>query len=175
MARHPTALFYEEQRLRERAISLVVLAAGVFMIAFFAYVMYQQLILGKPFGDEPMGDTHLLIFGPVYMALGLVLILIFYKGRLVTELRPDGIYVRFSPFHHRCKQFPLNELAEYEAVSYRPIRDFGGWGIRIGRGGWAYNVSGNQGVQLKLKNGKRVMIGSKNPRALVDAIRSATT
>ncbi|GIS68544.1 MAG: hypothetical protein CM1200mP8_1020 [Chloroflexota bacterium] len=47
--------------------------------------------------------------------------------------------------------------------------DYGGWGIRYGKNGKAYNVSGDRGVLLTFKNGSRVMIGSGE----VDSLNSA--
>jgi hypothetical protein len=57
--------------------------------------------------------------------------------------------------------------------TYRPIRDYGGWGIRYGRGGKAYNVSGNRGVMLELSDGQKLLIGSQRPEELANAINLA--
>ncbi len=172
MTRHPTSLFYEKQELRERTMALILPLAGVFLIGFFVYAMVRQLVLGKPFGDEPMSDTFLIFFGVFYIVLGGLLVMLFFKGRLITEVRPDGLFVRFHPFHRRFKHYRPDDLAGYDAVTYRPIRDFGGWGIRVGPRGRAYNISGNRGVQLEFKNGKRLMLGSRKPEAMVTAIQS---
>ena len=62
----------------------------------------------------------------------------------------------------------------WEARTYRPILEYGGWGIRYTMGrGWAYNVSGNQGVQLELASGKRILIGSQRAEELARAIGEA--
>ena len=50
--------------------------------------------------------------------------------------------------------------------------DYGGWGIRRGRRGWAYNVSGNRGVLLQLENEKTLLIGSQRPDELAAAIEA---
>ncbi|NVL91956.1 MAG: hypothetical protein HWN71_02845 [Desulfobacterales bacterium] len=55
-------------------------------------------------------------------------------------------------------------------MTYNPLKDYGGWGIRYGRGGRAYNVSGNRGVYLELSNGKSLLIGSLQPEELARAI-----
>jgi hypothetical protein len=54
--------------------------------------------------------------------------------------------------------------------TYRPIRDYGGWGIRYGRNGKAYNVSGNRGVMLEFSHGQKLLIGSQKPGDLANAI-----
>ncbi|MHC4396041.1 MAG: DUF6141 family protein [Planctomycetota bacterium] len=97
---------------------------------------------------------------------------LFAALKLETEVRGDGLYIRFYPFHLKFKRFGVEELSEYYAREYRPILEYGGWGIRYGRKGKAYNVSGNKGVQLVFKNGKRLLIGSQREKELEDAIRS---
>jgi hypothetical protein len=93
--------------------------------------------------------------------------------RLETEVRTDGLYVRYFPFHRRFRRFEAEDLSECFARKYRPILEYGGWGIKGGwKGGRAYNVSGNEGVQLAFKNGKRLLIGSKEANKLEAAIRS---
>jgi len=93
--------------------------------------------------------------------------------KLETEVRPDGLYVRYAPFHIHFKRIDPEDLSEYYARQYKPIREYGGWGIRCSfRNGKAYNVSGNKGVQLVFKNGKRLLIGSQKADELETAIRS---
>jgi hypothetical protein len=81
--------------------------------------------------------------------------------------------VRFFPFHRRPRVIDLENIESVEAVRYSPLRDYGGWGIRHGSAGKAYNVSGNQGVVLRLKNGKTVLLGSQRYEELAAAIESA--
>ena len=92
--------------------------------------------------------------------------------RLETEVRGDGLYVRFFPFHRSFKRFTRGDLQEYYPCQYRPVREYGGWGIRYGAKGKAYNVSGKEGVQLVLGSGQRLLIGSQRAQELADAIGS---
>jgi len=88
----------------------------------------------------------------------------------VAEVRDDGLYIRFYPLTHQ--KIPFEHIVHCEVRTYNPIREFGGWGIRYGKGGKAYNVSGNRGVQLDLVNGKRLLIGSGRPEELARAIEA---
>ena len=45
-----------------------------------------------------------------------------------------------------------------------------GWGLRLIPGGWLWNVSGLDAVELQLRDGKRFRIGTDEPSALRDAI-----
>lgn len=77
--------------------------------------------------------------------------------------------VRLFPFPGR--RIAYEDIQNVEVVQYRPIRDYGGWGLRWSRTGTAYTVSGNIGVRVELRNGKHVLIGTTTPAALREAIR----
>ena len=48
-----------------------------------------------------------------------------------------------------------------------------GWGLRLIPGGWLWNVSGFDAVELQLQNGKVFRIGTDEPDALRTAIANA--
>ena len=62
-------------------------------------------------------------------------------------------------------------LADVE--SCRAVRNpwYAGWGIRWIVGGWLYNVSGLDAVELQMKNGRRYRVGTDEPQALLEAVR----
>ncbi len=129
--------------------------------------MIQQLFLGQPFGNNPAPDIVLII---IVIIFGFGFPYAFYTMNLTTEIRSDGIYYRFFPFHLSFHKIKLEDLAKYEVQTYNPIRDYGGWGIRWGSKGKAYNVSGNRGVQLEYSNGKQLLIGSQKPEEFAEAL-----
>ena len=61
-----------------------------------------------------------------------------------------------------------------EMESARQVRNpwYCGWGIRWFGKGWLYNVSGLDAVELQLKNGKIVRLGTDEPEALLRAINA---
>jgi hypothetical protein len=120
----------------------------------------------------PAGTVPLLLSAALAVAVSLAVALLLWINRLEIEIRPEVIAVRFFPFHRDWRRFPAQELSECYARRYRPILEYGGWGIRYGWHGRAYNMSGHEGVQLVFRNGRRLLIGSKQPRELEAAIRS---
>ena len=56
--------------------------------------------------------------------------------------------------------------------SCRPIKEFGGYGVRWGFGnnGRAFLVSGAEGIQLLLKGGGKVFIGSKEANHFIESV-----
>jgi hypothetical protein len=103
-----------------------------------------------------------------------VIVLVMRFTGLNTEVCTDGLHIRFAGLPFAKWHFPFERIATHEAVTYRPIRDFGGWGIKGSRKkGRALTVSGNRGVQLVLTNGKRWLIGSQDPEALDQSLAKA--
>ena len=140
----------------------------VCLIVIFVYGMYVQLYLGQPWGDRPMSDAALTITATLSFLLTAGIALLFYVLKLVTRVDRDGVHVRFYPLTSR--RIPFDDLIACHARTYRPIREYGGWGIRFSRKGMAYNVSGNQGVQLELRQGRPLLIGSQHADVLANTI-----
>jgi len=65
---------------------------------------------------------------------------------------------------------PFDNIISCKIRTYKPIREYGGWGIRFSRKGRSYNVSGDRGVQLELTEGMLLLIGSQKAEQLADAI-----
>jgi hypothetical protein len=167
--------FREEQRVRQVWIWVLTLPLCVGVIGFFGWAMVEQLVRDRPVGNQPMSDLMLMIIGPLFILLMAGILWMMWVARLVTEVRDDGIYIRFFPIHRGFHGFFWKEIESFEARTYRPLREYGGWGIRFGSGGKAYNVSGNRGLQLALGGGRsgRVLIGSQHPEELAMAVESA--
>lgn len=157
--------FREVQRFRQPwywAIQIPALAA-------LGYIVFRQFVLGKPVGNHPASNTSLAIIA----AMAVLFVVWFIKLELGTEVRDDVLEIRFRGLFAR-RVIPLAQIQHFEAKTYRPIRDYGGWGVRRGAAGMAYNVSGNRGVELRLADGKSLLIGSERPEELVLALQTRT-
>ena len=158
-------IYREVQRFRQVWIWVVVLAiAGLQW-----YAAVEQLLLKRPFGDNPMPDILLAVYLVIF---GIAMPTLFFFSQLVTEVRDDGIYIRFFPFHKAFRRIAFTEVKQCKVRIYHPIREYGGWGIRARCKGKAYNVSGNRGVQMELLNCNRLLIGSQRAEELLRAIQA---
>lgn len=85
--------------------------------------------------------------------------------RLDTRLDTQGITYRMRPLGWRRLQW--SDVVRAHVRKYAPIAEYGGWGIK-GRSfkNYAYNVSGNQGLQLELADGRRILLGTQRPAEL---------
>lgn len=156
-------LYRETQRFRQPWLMAVV----GFLTALSWYAAISQLIFHDPFGKNPAPDA---VMVGIVLAVGIGLPLLMYTARLTTQVRFDGLYVRYFPFHRSFRKLGVDRLADWQVVTYRSLRHYGGWGIRRGRRGKAYNVRGDRGVELTFPDGKRLLIGSQAPGELADAI-----
>ena len=103
--------------------------------------------------------------------VGFITVLFLAMVKMTTELTGDGLRVDFGWFPIYREMIPLHRIQGFEVTSYRPIRSYGGWGIRgsLQRGG-VLSARGNRGVSLLLDNGKSLIVGSQTPEAFVEAL-----
>jgi hypothetical protein len=155
--------FGEVQQFRQKWLWLV--TVGTAGIAWYGFA--AQMATGAPFGSNPAPTV---VAALIWLVFGVGLPVFFRLLRLETTVGPDGVRFRFVPFHLAVRLMPPEAIASYEARTYRPLVEYGGWGIRSGRSGDAYNVSGDKGVQFVLAGGKRVLIGTQRPEEFVAAL-----
>jgi hypothetical protein len=158
--------FREEQSFRQPWVWACVLGPMLLIACGIAW----QVMSGKPWGSHPLPIAALLWIEVLLAVIALWV----YKMRLVTEVRADALRVQFR-WLWRPRIIPFAEIQSYHAVTYNPLREYGGWGIRYGGAGdMAYNVSGDRGVRLEFTNGGRLLVGSQRPEELARALDVAT-
>jgi hypothetical protein len=173
-----THRFVEVQRFRQWWFWLLLVGAAALVVGICAYGLYVQLVLRRPFGNNPTSDTALLATSIAAFVVWVAVLALFAVMHLRTEVRADGLYIRFFPLHRSFHRLPLGDVTEIEAVTYRPVMQYGGYGIRYSFGspggtkGKAYNVSGNRGVRLTFTTNRHLLIGSQKPDELAAAIES---
>ncbi len=154
------ALFHEEQRFGQWWFWLIVLI-GVAP----AWYIWWRYLLAQP------EDTPAVVVWLVWLGVGVGLPVLFASMRLITVVRHDGVYLRFVPFHWRWVKIEPEQIKDVRARQYNALLEFGGWGIRYGARGKAYNVSGNWGVELDIGEGRTLLIGSQKAEELEKYIR----
>ena len=106
------------------------------------------------------------------LLIALLIPILFYLLELRIKVSKEGLYYRFFPFHYKSYYIKTNEIEKIEALKYRPVGDYGGWGIRYGFKGKCYNVKGNLGVKVFLKNGSYILFGSQKHEELEKSLKS---
>ena len=165
-----SASFREVQGFRQWWLWVLLLVTALGTVGLFGYGISVQVIQGTPWGDNPMSDGGLIVTAVATTLLTVGMAALLLSARLITEVHSDGLHIRFFPL--RWKVIPYETIASYQARTYHPIREYGGWGIRWGREGKAYIVGGNEGLQLLLNDGRKVLVGSQRAQELEAAVRT---
>lgn len=147
------ALYLEVQRFSPRVLGLI-----------WASTIVLSFVIGlavPPEAERPGWVLPALVLGPI--------VLLYAVCVLRTEVRGSILRVRLWPFPGLV--VPPERIRAVEAVEYRPLRDFGGWGWRRGAKGTAYSTSGNRAVRLEVEGRSPVYIGSARPDELAAVLR----
>lgn len=155
-------LFREVQRWRD-VWWVIALVFGLAAIQW--WVFFIQIVRGIPVGNNPGSDTLVVV---IWLIFGIGFPLFFLWLRMVVEVDQGAVTIVYRPFVNR--RIPLDDIVRLELRVYRPLGEFGGWGVRGFGAHVAYNVRGNNGVELTLVDGRRVMIGSQRTTELAEAI-----
>lgn len=127
---------------------IVALGAGVVMIGNLAVVT-----------EFSPGALLLLAF--------MILCLLAF-ATLTVQVNDQAITIRFGIGVIR-KSFRLQDVQAYRTVK-SPW--YYGWGIHAIPGGWIFNVSGTEAIELQMKNGRRYRIGTDDVQGFASAVES---
>ncbi len=162
--------YCEIQRFSQTWLMKLIALVDVGMILFFLYIMYQQLVLGHPFGNHPMSNTGLIVSGFIVIAISVAIFVLLYSMALIIEVRDDGIYFKLKPFHSSYNRISWNEIKDIEVVNYGFFRY--GIGVHWGPGWKAYTLLGSSAIKIKRKEGSDIILSSIRPREFLDTVRS---
>ena len=152
------------------AWAMVLMAVAV--VASLGPLLYFGFVQPEP-GQSADG---LSVRGSGMLAGGLVIVygLAFSTfSCLNVEVRSDHLFIWFGPLRLIRKRIRYSDIQRVSAITYRPFREFGGWGIRWRPGKSAWSIRGTRAVNVELRNGKSVYVGSRFPRRLAGRIEVA--
>jgi hypothetical protein len=144
----------------------------ILVIALTTFAIILNLSIGREtFKDLSFkSDSIAIVILSFFLPISLTALIFLMK--LQTIVKHDCICIRFSPLS--TKKIGFDQIMQCYAREYKPILEYGGWGIRGSFSkGKAYNARGNKGVQLILKNGKKILIGSQKHDELAETINAA--
>ncbi len=162
----PAAIYREEQRFGWWVYGLL----AVLMALAWALFEGRGPIVAPPVGQHGhrvvVGVAAGLLLSPVVILVGLL--------RMTTVVLPTEVRVWFGFIPTYRRSIAIGSVRRVEIVQYRPIVDYGGWGIRFGRDGErVLNARGDRGVRLHLIDGSKLLIGSQRPEELALAVEGA--
>ncbi len=87
------------------------------------------------------------------------------------SIKIDKNYFMFKmfPFHWSYRKIKLEEISNATVKEYNTDRTFHGWGMGIpwNRNYKSYTIKGYKAVEISLKNGKKIFIGTQRPEDLI--------
>jgi hypothetical protein len=151
-----TAVFREEQYFDWRVYALI---AAV------------DLLVGLVLLSGRAGSLEVVVG---LLGAGLITFLLILLLYMTTEVTPTDVRVWFGWVPAYRRLVPIGAVQRVEVVTFRPLADYGFWGVRSGRDGErALIARGNRGVRLTLADGSVLLIGSQRPEALATAVENA--
>lgn len=155
-------IFEETQRLHQNAVVRFVTPVALLGVL----VATGTALIGQ--GSSPIGLAAMITAAALVTA-GFAML------PMRTTITPEEVSVRTLLFYH--KRLAIASIESAEAVTYNPISECGGWGIRPTRKhGLVLNIAGDRGVALRYSRDgveKSMLIGSRRSEELEHAIRVA--
>lgn len=158
-------VFTEEQKFNQ---SLVYIGISISLIVVIISILNEW----KKFIDESLGEQVAAFMGLIIIVL---VIILFTVLKLETKIDENGVMYKLYPFQTSFKSIPWDSISECYIRKYNPISEFGGWGIKTSfrkDTGKAYTTKGTIGLQIKLKNGKKILIGTQKKEALESILKT---
>jgi hypothetical protein len=156
-AKASASRYHEEQHFHGALVGLLLVA-----MVFVVVVTVVAVVFSRP------GDALLLAIAPVVVILVASLISL---SRLDVDVADRGVSIAFR-YLWPTRRIAFGDIVGVEVRRYNPLLEYGGWGVRLGPKGWGYMTGGKEGVQLRLRKGLPVLIGSTRPQELEAAIRA---
>lgn len=136
-------------------------------------MFWGTMLLGAAFVAVAPGESEQERFwGEVVLATVAVSVQWLVAG-LRTRLFRDWLEVGLGSSGWIHRKVRYEDVMRTEAVTYQPLLEFGGWGVRWGKDGKkAWTARGNRAVVLHLRDGTRLYVGSDHPQRLEERIRA---
>ena len=111
------------------------------------------------------------VIAAAILSLGILVELVF--GGVKIELFSDRLRVSLGRIGWIKKTVPYETVERIEPVTDRPLREFGGWGVRGFGTKQAWTAQGNRALVLHRVGGSLLYLGCEDPERLAERLRSA--
>ena len=162
--------YSEIQRFRQPWLWSILISVWISAIGTLGFVVDRPLVQDIFNDNSSINDSGLKVLLILAIVLVTALIVLFAKAKLITQIDKKFISYKFFPLHKSYRKIDWKSVVKSEVVTYQPLSQYGGWGIRAGKNGKVFSVSGNRGLQIVLRTGERILIGTTKANELSMAI-----
>ncbi len=154
-------LFKETQGV---AILIVVFAV---VSIFIGGLCLGQILSHKPIGNHPAPTWLLLIF----FTGSIIATIFFSRQKLRLLITEDEIHISFGLLTGETV-LRISDIKNIYIRKYDALKEFWGWGIKYSSDTSCFTVSGNDGIQIEMKDNRKFLIGTQKVEAVKAAIES---
>lgn len=162
----PGPIFREAQMIRQPRIR----GLTAILPAAFTLLLIWQVLLGHKIGKQPVSNGNVIGWTIFLWLVYLRLI----TTKMVTRVERGRLVISTLGLW-TLRKVSLQDISKTEVVTYRPVEDYGGYGIRLTKRGRAYIAAGDRGVRITFVKGGKILIGSQRPEELERAIKAGAT
>lgn len=136
---------------------MIMINVGTLLVLFFAV---------------PEIPSVLLIVAGIPVFVFAIIGFVFSKIEMTTEVRHDGLHLRYRPTQRVFRHYPFNTIESYERSKGGLLDGINSWRIRRYPNKITYQCGSHEKILIKLTNGKSILIDSKRPDELIASINS---
>ncbi len=162
---HDGARIVHRDKKVSRGMAALLAAPGLLTIALGIFIGFVNSSSEKPL---PSAALPIVIGALVAMGLGFLLLGVMF-GVLRTVVTEQAVHVKYGLWG---PTIPLSSILACRIVEY-DWTQYGGWGLRRGKKGWAYVPTNGPCVEIEYREDgedRHVLIGGENASATVHEI-----
>lgn len=142
--------------------AIVIPVAFLSSVSIF-YGFYQQIVLGKPWGNQPMSDTGLIIAVIGISALEILIIWMVASLTLTIEVTSEEFRYKFFAYFTRWSVLTTNQIASYSLEK---------WSFWKGRGLGYHQDIFSKTVRIIIKPSYILRIATQDGRTIIMSIEN---
>lgn len=163
--------YKEEQRYTQWWVWLLILLFFAAITLPLWYIFIEDIIRRKGSGASAGFDGELLFSAVLITIIIVPIILLFKSIKLETELTSSAVKFRYLPFVRKWRTIEASAIESWSVEKYS-IAKHGGWGMKHRSGRHkSYSVYGRVCLNLKLKDGQIIIIGTQQKSAIDYAMK----
>ena len=155
-------LYHESQTIMPKMTAFV---AALLCTGTVAFTMYASVGTGE---IDLASASGIMLMATLAITLLLTFVLFILRINITVEygLLTVGIF--------KGRRIPMNEIHSVAQENFSALKDYLGWGIKVGRKGLGYIAAGtNSGLRINLKEGRSFFISSKRTFEFESAMKTA--
>ncbi|HTH83184.1 MAG TPA: hypothetical protein VL490_09630, partial [Mucilaginibacter sp.] len=121
----------------------------------FGYLCVMQIGFDKPMGNHPASNPMLLLL----FALSVIAVIFFNYQKLKLIVTPEEMQVSYGLLAG-TQIIRISEIKSITIRKYDGLKEFGGWGVRYNASTSCFTVSGDDGIDIDMNDGRKFLIGT---------------